>query len=375
MLILFLAVLPLLAWLYLALAHGRFWQPLTYPPAETPRALPRLDIIVPARNEADILPLTLPALLNQDYAGDWRVLLVDDHSQDGTAPVAHQIAAATKRSERLRVIQAPDLPTGWSGKVAAMQAGVAQSDAEWILFTDADIWHPRFSLTQLIASAESRKRDLVSRLVKLNSTSLAEQLLIPAFVFFFALLYPFRRANDPHSPVAAAAGGVLLIRRAMLDKSGGLIGIKSALIDDCSLARAVKDSGGAIELTLTQDIHSLRPYPHFADIERMIARTAYTQLRHAPLLLLGTVLGMLLLFLAPPFFFFFATNLWELLCGFFAFMLMSALYLPMLRFYDLPRAYVLTLPFAALFYVGATLDSARQSWRGTGGFWKGRAQA
>lgn len=364
------------AWLYLALAHGLFWLPLLpRNDAALPAPLPSVDIIVPARDEADSLPRSLPSLLAQDYAGAWRVILVDDHSRDGTGNIALWIAADTHKEDRLKVVAAHDLAAGWSGKVAAMNAGAGHSSADMILFTDADICHSPQSLRRLVARAEAGKLDLVSRMVMLNCASFAEKLLIPAFVFFFEMLYPFRRANNPGSRVAAAAGGVMLLRRTILDKIGGMACIKSALIDDCSLARAVKTAGGRTELALTRDIVSLRPYPHIKDVWHMVARTAYTQLRFSPALLAGTVAGMGILYIVPPLFFFFAPTYQALGLGMLAWAIMTTIYMPMVRFYGLSWVWALTLPVAALVYAAATLDSARLYHQGRGGQWKGRAQA
>jgi hopene-associated glycosyltransferase HpnB len=211
-------------------------------------------------------------------------------------------------------------------------------------------------------------------MVKLNCASFAEKLLIPSFIFFFAKLYPFRRANNPKSRVAAAAGGAMLLRRSALDKIGGLGSIRGALIDDCGLARAIKDAGGKTELTLTRDIESLRPYPHIRDVWRMVARTAYTQLRHSPTLLVGTLLGLVLLYVVPPLLFLLAPTREALAVGLLTWLMMTAVYMPMVRFYGLHRAWALTLPVAALVYGAATIDSARLYRRGKGGQWKGRAQ-
>jgi hopene-associated glycosyltransferase HpnB len=357
--------LALLAWLYLAFLHGGFWKPLQDERAAEPAAWPSVDVVVPARNEADVLPQSLPSLLAQDYPGTWKILLVDDHSNDGTADVARRHAA----NHRVTIVVPPALPDGWSGKVAAMNAGVVRSTAEYILFTDADIEHPADSLRRLAARAIERNLDLTSRMVRLHCESFAEKLLVPAFVFFFAMLYPFRRANNPASRVAAAAGGVMLVRRQTLDAIGGLARIKSALIDDCALARAIKDRGAKIELTLADDIKSLRRYPELANIHAMVARTAYTQLHYSPLLLAGTCLGMALLFLVPPLFLISGHELAGL-----ALVILFSVYLPTVRFYSLPAVWVLTLPAAATFYVFATLDSARLHWQGRGGQWKGRKQ-
>ena len=372
-----LAGFSFLGWLYLTFFQGRFWQLLLPEPSPAPDTWPSVDIIVPARNEAEALPLCLPSLLGQDYPGTWRVLLVDDHSTDNTAELARGIAARKNAMERLKIIAAPEKPADWSGKVAAMQAGVAQSTASYILFTDADIWHPPDSLQKLVARATEQKLDLVSRMVKLHCVSAAERLLIPAFVFFFAMLYPFRRANDADSSVAAAAGGVMLVRREALDNAGGLAQIKSALIDDCALARLIKSNGGNFrrtELTLSQDIRSLRDYPGTGDIWQMVARSAFTQLRHSALLLAGTVIGMGLLFLMPLLAIIFG-NGFTVGIGLLSWLVMALLYMPMVGFYRLPRLWAFTLPFAAFIYIGATIDSARLYWQGKGGQWKGRAQA
>jgi hopene-associated glycosyltransferase HpnB len=370
-----LSLIPLGAWIYLATAHGAFWQILLPEQAPEPKELPSVDIIVPARNESEALPHSLPSLLNQDYKGVWQVILVDDHSHDGTADIAKRIAADLGKENHLKIVSAPDLQAGWSGKVAAMNAGVSQSVSDMVLFTDADIAHVSFSLSRLVARAQSTKSDLVSRMVLLNCHSLAEKLLIPAFVFFFAMLYPFRRTNNSLYHTAAAAGGTMLVRRSMLNKIGGMAAIKSALIDDCSLASVMKSHGGKIELTLTRDIQSLRPYPHLRDVCQMVARSAYTQLRYSPIILCGTLIGMAILYILPLLLFLFSPSLEATIAGLLAYLIMVVIYLPMIRFYGLPWLWALTLPIAALVYGLATLDSARLYYQGKGGQWKGRAQA
>lgn len=361
----------LLAWIYLAVSHGRFWQPLLDPPTDEPHAWPSVDIVVPARNEADVLTQTLPTWLNQDYPGDWRIVLVDDHSADGTGRLALSLAENAGLPSRLRVVAAPDLSPGWSGKVAAMNAGVVQGESDYVLFTDADIAHSPRSLRRLVSRALADNLDLNSLMVKLNCTHLAEKWLIPAFVFFFALLYPFRRASNPKSNVAAAAGGVMLVRRRALIKCGGLARIRNALIDDCSLARIVKDHGGRISLTLTRDVVSLRPYPSVGDIWRMVARTAYTQLDHSPTWLLVSVLGLAWLLVLPVVALLMGEPLTMVLGGA-TWLLMSLLYWPMVRFYHRSPPWALSLPLAGLAYLGATVDSARRHVLGQGGQWKGR---
>ncbi len=334
--------------------------------APDPASWPSIDVVVPARDEADVLPRTLPTLLAQDYPGAWKIIVVDDHSCDGTGAIARDLGVT--------VIVPPGLGEGWSGKVAAMNAGALHSHADYILFTDADIAHPPDSLRRLAARAVAKDLDLTSRMARLRCESRAEKLLVPAFAFFFAMLYPFRRANDPRSRVAAAAGGVTLVRRQVLDAIGGLACIKSALIDDCSLAKAIKLHGGRIELTLTDDTLSLREYPRFADIHRTVARTAYTQLRYSPFLLLGTCLGMALLFLLPPLSLVISSP-FAVRSGCAAWLIMFAIYLPMVRFYKQSAAMALTLPLAALVYIVATIDSARLHWQHKGGQWKGRTKS
>jgi hopene-associated glycosyltransferase HpnB len=374
------AVLSLIGWIYLAVFNGFFWLPLLAEAQPEPDAWPSVDIIIPARNEANILPRCLPSLLAQDYPGAWRVLLVDDHSEDGTRDVALRLATTQNKTDRLAIVTAPDLPQGWSGKVAAMQAGVTQSSADYILFTDADIEHNHGSLRQLISRALYKKLDLTSLMVKLHCRTAAEKLMVPAFVFFFAMLYPFRRAGDPDSKIAAAAGGVVLLRRRALDNIGGLNSIHDALIDDCALAKAIKQNGGdnqtpgRIELTLTHQVKSLRLYPQIWDVWQMVARTAFTQLCYSPLLLAGTVFGMGLLFFSPILFAF-SGNIIAVLSALLADIIMIMIYVPMVRFYGLPGIWAFTLPFAALFYIGATIDSARLYWQNKGGQWKGRSQA
>ena len=360
------AATAFLAWAWLTLFHGRFWRLLMDEPGPELNTWPSVDVVVPARDEAAMLPRTLPSLLEQDYPGGWRVLLVDDHSSDGTGATARQIARTPGAEKRLTVVSPPPLPDGWAGKVWAMSAGVAASAAEYVLFTDADIEHRPDSLRRLITRAVERDLDLTSRMVRLRCVSPAEKLLVPAFVFFFAMLYPFRRVNDPGSAVAGAAGGVMLVKRRALDAIGGMQRIRGAIIDDCSLARAIKGGGGRIELTLTQHVRSLREYPGFADIHRMVARSAYTQLNYSPLLLAGTCIGMALLFFVPVVF---APGG---LAGAAAWLLMSAIYAPMVRFYALPVWWALSLPLAAALYVAATIDSARLHWQGRGAQWKGR---
>ena len=367
------AILSLLAWAYLALFRGRFWQPLLPPFASAPDNWPSVDIIVPARDEAASLPQSLPALLAQDYPGAWRIILVDDHSTDGTAAIVRNIMEQKNAENRLTIIDAPVLPPGWNGKLAALDAGLKQSKADYVLFTDADILHPARSLRDQVARAVKFKLDLTSLMAKLHCESFAEQWLIPPFVFFFAMLYPFRSTNDPASGIAGAAGGVMLVKRAALDNIGGLAAIKSELIVDCALARAIKRSGGSIHLALAYDIKSLRVYTSITDVWNLVARTAYTQLRHSPLLLGATLIGMGIVFIAPALLPVHGGHL-ATEAGLAAWLAMTLLYMPTVNFYRLSIVWAVMLPAAALVYIGATIDSARLYWQGRGGQWKGRTQ-
>lgn len=374
----FVACIAALAWAWLLLAHGRFWQ-ITLPriPSTQPEFWPSVTIVVPARDEAALLPQTLPALLALDYPGAWRVILVDDNSTDATASIATQIAAA--HDGRLQVVQAPPLRDGWTGKVHAMHAGLqAAGTTDYILFTDADILHRPASLRYLVARAEADQLDLHSLMVKLHCTTFWEKLLIPAFVYFFQMLYPFEWSNNPARRTAAAAGGVMLVRAKALHDIGGLTAIRSAIIDDCALARAIKwraknKTGARTLLSLVDhDVISLRVYAHLGDIWQMVSRSAYTQLGYSPWKLAGTVLGLGVLF-GTPFLLGMAGTIYAL-AGWLIFVAVIYSYLPIVEFYRLNILWAAGLPFAALVYIGATLDSARQDWLGRGGRWKNRVQ-
>jgi hopene-associated glycosyltransferase HpnB len=372
-----LAALSLAIWLYLVLFRGFFWRTRVDPVPPHPSRWPSVVAVVPARDEASVVERSIPSLLAQDYPGPFRVVLVDDHSADGTAALARAAASRLGASERLTVLGARALPSGWTGKLWALAEGVRQVEEgsdppELFLFTDADIAHHRSNLAELVARLEGQRRDLVSLMVRLNCESLAERFLIPAFVFFFAMLYPFAWSNDRRRTTAAAAGGCILLRRGAYRRIGGFAAIRHALIDDCALAAAVKRGGGAIWLGLSRDTVSLRPYPHVRDIWLMVARTAYAQLRYSPLLLAGTVLGLAVTYLAPPALLFAGGSAAWL--GLAAWALMSLAYLPMIRFYGLGPLWAPLLPGIALVYLAATLDSARRHWRGQGGLWKGRVQ-
>ncbi len=369
--ILALGVLTLVIWAYLIFFHGSFWQAKTEMPLPVLATWPSVVAVVPARNEADVVGQAIGSLLAQNYPGDFRIVLVDDHSTDGTADAAR--VAAQGKEDRLTIVTAQPLPQGWTGKLWALSEGVRQvaKAPDLYLFTDADIAHHRANLSELVARLESEKRDLVSLMVKLHCASFAERFLIPAFVFFFAMLYPFAWSNDPAKRTAAAAGGCVLVRRSAYEKIGGYESIKGELIDDCALARRVKQNG-SIWLGLSEETRSLRVYPALSDIWNMVARTAYTQLQYSPLLLAGTVLGLAVTYLAPPLLMF--TTGASAYLGAIAWLGMAIAYEPILRFYGLSVLWAPFLPLAALVYLGATVASAWRHYRGRGGEWKGRVQ-
>jgi hopene-associated glycosyltransferase HpnB len=335
-----------------------------------------IAVIIPARNEADVIGTSVASLLRQSCVDSLHIFVVDDNSTDGTAEAARQAAAQSSQGERVSVINGRALPSGWSGKLWAVQQGIEQAvelRPEFILLTDADIEHSPDNTATLVRIAKTGDYDLASFMVKLHCRSLAERFLIPAFVFFFFMLYPPRWIRNPRRKTAGAAGGCMMIRPAALERAGGIAAIRQEIIDDCALARAVKRTGGKVWLGLTADTRSQRAYNTFAEIEKMIARTAFNQLRHSAWLLLTTVLGMLLVFVLPLVLLASRSALFVTL-GAAAYLLMSAAYLPMVRFYQLSPLWAFTLPFSAAFYVFATIHSAVMYWSGRGGEWKGRAQ-
>jgi hopene-associated glycosyltransferase HpnB len=373
------AALALAIWLYLMFARGGFWLcserheggPTTAP------SWPPIAVVIPARNEADGIAETIGSLLRQDYAGTLTVIMVDDDSNDGTAEIARQSAAALNAAERLQIIDGEPLPR-WTGKLWAVKQGVAAAQSashppDYILLSDADIVYAPEVLTALVARAVSNKLVLTSLMVKLRCQSLAERSLIPAFIFFFQMLYPFPWVNNPRGATAAAAGGCMLVRSDALKAAGGIDAIRNALIDDCSLAKLLK-ARGPIWLGLTERVFSSRPYPDFEDIRRMVSRSAYAQLRYSPLLLAGTVVGMALTYLAPLLLALFASGPAGWL-GLLAWALMAVTFFPTLRLYGRSTLWGLALPVIALCYMLFTLDSALQFALGKGGLWKGRIQA
>jgi hopene-associated glycosyltransferase HpnB len=382
-------LLAALIWVYLVAGHGAFWRAAEWLPAtqREPGSWPAVAAVIPARNEAAMLPVTLPALLGQDYPGPLSVVLVDDGSTDGTAEVATKLAAEAGRP--LRVIAGSAKPDGWAGKVWAMAQGlraaeVAREPGSYVLFTDADIaWAPG-TLRALAAAAQADDRDMVSQMALLRTATGWERVIVPAFVYFFAQLYPFRRVNVPGSRTAAAAGGCMLIRHEALERSGGLTPIRGALIDDVAMGTMIKRQRGRTWLGLSRQVVSVRPYPGLASLWQMVARSAYTQLNYSPVLLAGTLLGLVFLYVLPP-----AGALAGLAllaagpatapviltaaAGLAGWALMSLSYLPMLGVYRLSPLRAPSLPLIALLYAAMTADSARRHYTGRGAEWRGRA--
>jgi hopene-associated glycosyltransferase HpnB len=359
-----LALLSLCAWIYLFFAHGAFWRSRPQLLAATPETFPDVDIIVPARDEADTIQAAIGSLLAQDYGGNFRVILVDDNSTDATAELAGSAA-------KLQIIRLTSKPAGWSGKLWALHEGIAASRSTVVLLTDADIVHQPAHLASLIAKLQSGQLDLVSEMVRLNCSSLAERMLVPAFVYFFQMLYPFAKVNDASSRVAAAAGGTVLVRREALERIGGIEAIKDALIDDVALAKAVKQ-GGPIFLAHSELAASIRLYPKVADLWQMISRTAFTQLRYSTALLVLTMAGLSIVWLVPPWEAVFGSG-WRLGCGVAACALAAISYMPTLTRYKRNKLWALALPLIAVFYMAATAASAVNYWRGKGASWKNRA--
>ncbi|HUZ32233.1 MAG TPA: glycosyltransferase [Xanthobacteraceae bacterium] len=372
--------MALAIWLYLLAGRGAFWLAGERDEAIIAHAgrWPAIAAVIPARDEADFVRETVASLLRQDYPGTFTVILVDDQSRDGTAQVALDAAAALDAAGRLRVLTGRPLPAGWTGKLWAQHQGVEAAEAmapppDYLLLTDADIVYGPDALAALVARASARGTVLTSLMVKLRCRSLAERMFVPAFIFFFQMLYPFGWANNPRRATAAAAGGCMLVRRTTLKAAGGMAAIRSALIDDCALAKKLKQQG-PIWIGLTDRVHSARAYPAVADIRHMVSRTAYAQLNYSPLLLAGTVAGLALTYIAPVLLALFATGTAGVL-GIAVWLMMTVALQPTLRFYRLSPLWGLALPAIAAAYMAFTLDSAYQHARGRGGMWKGRAQA
>ena len=376
------AALAIGAWLFLLVCRGGFWRSHPRVSFEAAEDAPREDFpsvvaVVPARDEAGVIATCVETLLDQDYRGYFRIILVDDASEDGTAEIARAAAAARGAADRLEIVRAEPLASDWTGKMWAVAQGVRRAERhapEYLWLTDADIAHHPRELAHLAAKAESEDRDLVSLMVYLNCETFWERLLIPAFVFFFQMLYPFHWVNDSRRHIAAAAGGSMLVRRTALEAAGSIAAIRDAVIDDCALARVIKRRG-AIWLGLAETTRSLRRYDSLKEIWAMVARSAYDQLGYSRRMLALTVAGLAVVFIAPVAAFahgIFTGDMDESGLALIAWFLMGAAYIPTRRLYGRSGAGALALPVAALLYCAMTIDSARRHYRGRGGAWKGR---
>ncbi|MFD4573318.1 glycosyltransferase [Streptomyces sp. NPDC058417] len=370
------------AWLWLLLCQGFFWRTdVRLPPRVAPARWPSVCVVVPARDEAEMLARSLPSLLAQDYPGPAEVFLIDDGSTDGTGELARALAERSGGLP-LTVASPGEPPAGWTGKLWAVRHGITLARArqpEYLLLTDADIAHAPDSLRELVAAAGTGGFDVVSQMARLRVESAWERLVVPAFVYFFAQLYPFRRVGVRGSRTAAAAGGCVLLRTETAVRARIPDAIRHAVIDDVALARAVKkDARGHIWLGLAERVDSVRPYPGLRDLWRMVSRSAYAQLRHSPFLLLGTVLGLALVYLVPPVALGAGLVLGDpvtALLGGLAWLVMTGTYVPMLRYYRQPLWLAPLLPFTAFVYLLMTVDSAVLHYRGRGAAWKGRTYA
>ncbi|MFE3593034.1 glycosyltransferase [Streptomyces niveus] len=375
------AAVSLAAWGFLLLGQGFFWRTdQRLPPREAPSPWPSVAVVVPARDEAEMLPVSLPSLLAQDYPGRAEIFLVDDSSTDGTGALARELADRFGGLP-LTVVSPPEPAPGWTGKLWALRHGIelAREDGpDYLLLTDADIAHEPDSLRELVAAARTNGLDLVSQMARLRVTTAWERLIVPAFVYFFAQLYPFRRVNKPGARTAAAAGGCVLLRTETAERARIPDSIRQAVIDDVSLARAVRAAGGRIWLGLAERVDSVRPYPALSDLWRMVARSAYAQLLHNPLLLIGTVAGLAVVYLAPPAGVYAGLSGGDTPAGLLgggAWAVMAGTYVPVLRYYRQSLWLAPLLPFTALLYLLMTVDSAFRHYRGRGAAWKGRTYA
>jgi hopene-associated glycosyltransferase HpnB len=372
------AAIPLAIWIYLFLARGSFWQLHEDDIYLQPLAnWPRVVAVVPARNEAETIAQAVRSLVAQDYPGEFSIIIVDDHSEDATANLARKAADASGASQRVKIHSAAPLAPGWTGKLWALNEGVqvaSQDKPDFLWFTDADIEHAPDTLHRLVFRAEKDALDLASLMVLLQAKTYPERLLIPPFLYFFLMLYPPRWIAEPKARTAGAAGGCILLRRSALARIGGIASIRSEVIDDCELARAVKKSGGKIWMGLTRESVSLRGYGSFAEIRNMIARAAFTQLHYSFLFLFVVLAGLFVTFLLPWFSFLSGEDpAWFLAST--AICLMTVTFGVTVHFYGLAWPWALALPLAAVYYGYATCISAVRYWLGRGGQWKGRAQA
>lgn len=365
-------LLSVVIWAWLLVGHGAFWRSGPVLGAAYPTRPLKVTVVIPARNEAEHIADTLRSLLTQQFDGELRIVLVDDNSSDGTGAVARELA---ETDDRLRVVDGEALKTGWTGKMWAVSQGLRQAEtlaADYVLLTDADIVHGPGHLGSLVSRAERDQLSLVSEMVRLRCETLAERATLPAFVFFFQMLYPFRWVCDPGRATAAAAGGTMLVSQEALRRVDGVNRVSAELIDDVALAREIKCGGHRIWLGHGDQVVSERTYAGFSDVWEMIARTAYVQLGYSPWVLMGTCVGMLLLYVEPVLASIFATGTlrWA---GVVCWTGMAFAFQPTLRRYRRSPVWGLLLPVIGLFYMMATIGSAVRFYQGRGGHWKNRS--
>jgi len=376
-----LGIITLAIWLHLFFGRGWFWRVKKLCADDgrfqLPRSWPKIVAVVPARNEAATIGKAVASLMSQEYPGMFFIVVVDDHSEDETVAIAKRVSLDLGAEEKVRVVAASALPEGWTGKLWALNEGVASAAAEepaFYWFTDADITHAPDTLRRLVARAEQDKFDLASLMVLLQARTLPERALIPAFLYFFLMLYPPQWIADEDLSTAGAAGGCILLRREALERMGGFAAIRGEVIDDCALARAVKRSDDRVWMGLTRKSESLRIYGTWSEIADLIARTAFTQLRYSSWLLAGTLVAIFLTYVVPVVLLF-SPDFIARIFGLTAWLLMTFSFLPTIRFYRLSPLWAPLLPLTAIFYTSATFLSVLRFWRGKGGQWKGRAQA
>jgi hopene-associated glycosyltransferase HpnB len=369
--------LALAIWVYLIAFRGGFWQ-IERVERTLPAAAPRRVVaVIPARDEADVIGDAIASLLAQDYPGSLDIIVVDDHSTDGTAQMVRAAAEAAGAGDRVTVVAADRMPRGWTGKLWAMRQGIAAASRtrpDYFLLTDADIVHSADNLRGLVARAEGDGHALVSLMVRLHCRGIWERLLVPAFVFFFFKLYPPRWVADSAREMAAAAGGCMLVRPEALERIGGVDSIRHEIIDDCALARRIK-SVGSVWLGIAEETRSVRPYGSWRALWDMIARCAFAQLKYSPAILVALMAGMAVTYLVPPALVLLSGETSAMVLGGAAWLGMAACFMPILKIYRCSPLVALLLPAIALFYMAATIGSAVQFWRGRGGAWKGRYQA
>ncbi|HEY0236698.1 MAG TPA: glycosyltransferase [Afipia sp.] len=376
-----LASLALAIWVYLLVGRGGFWLTSKYDDLEPqPAAVswPAIAVVVPARNEADSIADCVVTLLQQPYPGSLSMVLIDDQSSDGTAELARKAAASVDAADRLTVLAGRELPSGWTGKMWAVQQGLDHvanwpAQPQFVLLTDADIIYSGDVVMRLVARAQTKNLAMASIMAKLRCVSFAERFLIPAFIFFFEMLYPFSWVARGNHATAAAAGGCILARWSALQNIGGISSIRGALIDDCALGAKLKTQG-PVWLGFSHHVRSVRPSDEISQVGRMISRSAFAQLRYSLTILIGVIAAMALVFLIPVALTICGDGINRVFAGL-SWLLMALAFQPTLRYYEQSPFWGLALPAIASAYMVFTINSAYQHFRGRGGMWKGRIQA